>query len=275
MGRKTKFFGAPKTIVVTAAQTITFSSSEVDSTGVIAYLFAMQPAGNTVSDIDRVRIRAGSQVLVELTQAQLLAFQTAYSPANFFDPLASQAFVIPLNLLDAPVPDAQDMCQFPPGAEAQIEIVFLSSTVAGTIVVGWTLSDVKPKFFPRMYTRSSTIPASTRNSPFSFSDSGVVRGICFSTLGVDRAELTISGVPGFLMPSVAFQGLAYGDMLLEKDILDYGNQATTLNVAWHAVDLNLPAANGSSNLQLDTGAAWPPNSEIALYVVDKLENFRG
>lgn len=276
MGRRTKFFGAPKTVIVTAAQTITFSSSEVDSTGVIAYIFSMQPAGNAVVDIDRVRIRAGSQVLVELTQAQLLAYQQAYSKANYFDATAQSMFIIPLNLLDAPTPDTQDLCQFPPGTEAQIEIVFLNTTVAGTIIVGWTISDVKPLYFPRIYTRTGNIPASTRNAPFSFSDSAIIRGIGFDTRGVDRVECTISGQAAFLCPGVAFQGLVYGDMLAEKDALQFLQPIAALNYAFHAIETNLSAANGSSNLQFDTQAAWPgAASEIAIYGVDKLANFKG
>ena len=276
MGRRTKFFGAPKTITVGVAQTITFSSSEIDSTGVIDYFCSMQPAGNTVATIDRVRLRAGSQVLIELTQAQLLAFQQAYSKANYFDATTSNSFVIPLNLLDAPTPDTQDLCQFPPGTEAQLEIVFLATVVAGTIIVGWTISDVKPRFFPRAYTRTGNIPASTRNAPFSFSDSGTVRGIGFDTRGIDRAELTVSGVPAFLCPGGSFQGLVYGNMLNEKDALQFLQPVAALNYAFHAVETNIPAANGSSNLILDTQATWPgAASEIALYVVDQLVNFRG
>lgn len=276
MGRKTKFFGAPKPIAAAVAQTITFSSSEIDSTGVVQYMCAMQPAGNTVATIDRVRLRAGSQVLIELTQAQLLAFQTAYSKANFFDATTSNAFIIPLNLMDAPTPDAADACQFPPGSEAQLEIVFLATVVAGTIIVGWTLSDVKPRFFPRCYTRTGNIPVSTRNAPFSFSDSGIIRGIGFDIRGLDRVELTVSGQASFLMPGAAFQGLVYGNMLDEKDVLNFGLGTTALNYRFHNVENNLPAANGSSNLILDTQAAWPgTTSEIALYVVDELVNFRG
>lgn len=276
MGRKFKFNGGAKAIALTTAQTVTFTSSDIDSTGVVAYLFSMQPAGNTVSDIDRVRVRAGSQVLVELTQAQLLAYQQMFSKANTFDATTAQAFIIPLNLLDAPTPDIQDKCQFPPGTEAQVEIVFLNTTVAGSIMAGWITSDIKPELFMRAYTRTGNVPASTRNFPFPFSDSGIVRAIGFDTRGVDRAECQVSGLPAFLAPGVAFQGLAWGDMLNEKDILSSLLPIAALNYGFHLIETNVAAANGTSNLLLDTQAAWPgAASEIALYVVDKLENFRG
>lgn len=276
MARTGSYLGSPKVIANLVAQTLTWTSSEIDSTGVIGFYVGFQ--GNTIAIVDRVRVRAAGQVILEMTLAQLLAYQASYSKANFSDPTTQSELYIPLNLLDGPTIEARDSCQFPPGAEAQVEVVLLATAVTGTAVLGWALSDQVPKWFPRILTAQSNIAAAiNKNAKFVFSESGIIRAIGFDTRGVDRAELTISGQRAWNMPGAVFQGLAYGDILAEKDVAEFGDGvAAAQNYRMHAVDLLIPGANGSTNLILDTTAAWPgTTSEILVYAIDKVANFRG
>jgi hypothetical protein len=246
---------------------------------VIGYFVGFGTAGNDYQDLDRVRVRAGSQILIDLTANQLLAYNAAYSKSNFNQGTAGvtfQGIYIPLNLMDGPTDDARDQCQFPPGAEPLVEIVTLATTVAGTCIIGWETTNVAPKFFPRIISKSTTSPISTRNNSLVFSDTGVIRSVIMPTAGVDRAELTISGERAWSMPGLQFNAIAYGDLLTMKDIDAFGYPvagAVGITYAVHSCDLGLEAASGASNLIWDTGAAWTANSEIAIYSVDKLENF--
>lgn len=277
MARRANFFGSSKTVALTTAQTITFTSSEIDSAGVIGYFISFGTAGNDYQDLDRVRIRAGAQILVDLTANELLALNSAYSKSNFNESAAGvQTVYVPLNLMDAPTDDARDQCQFPPGAEAVLEIVTLNTTVAGTVIVGWETTDIAPVYFPRMISKVTTSPVSVRNNSLVFSDTGKIRAIIMPTAGVDRAELTISGERAWSMAGTQFNNTAYGDMLSAKDYDTFGIPPTPtvgIKYACRSCDLGLAAASGASNLIFDTGAAWTANSEIAIYSVDELQNF--
>lgn len=273
MTRTSSYVGSPKTITVTAVQTLTWTSSEIDSSGVIAFHLSLQPVANDLTDIDRVRVRAAGQVILEATVDQLRAFQQRFARNNLADPTSGNVLTIPLNLLDGPTQEARDQCQFPAGAEAQVEVVTLNTTAAGTAVLSWDVTKQEPRFFQRLISQSGNMPASTPNAKFTFSESGIVRGIIFATAGVARAELTISGQRAWNLPGPQFQALAYGDLLTAKDAMEDGNTATTSRC--HSVDLNLPAASGVSNLVLDTGVGWAGvTNEVCVYSVDRMENFR-
>jgi hypothetical protein len=288
MARTSSYLGSPKAIAAGVVQTLTWNSGEIDSAGVIGFFlsFGLTAAGfNPISSIDRVRVRAGGQLIMEANLAQLLAFQAHYSRSNFFNSTASAAtgesLTIPLNLMDGPTMEARDQCQFPPGAEAQMEVVTTTGALAGQAFLAWTVTNQPPVFFQRLVTAQSNIPAGVgKNGKFTFSDSGIIRALIFPVLGVDRAELTISGQRAWNMPAQGFQnraaGSEIGDLLVEKDQWEDAPPPSVLTNRVHRVDLMLPAANGVSNLILDTSNTWVgPTNEIAVYSVDKVENFRG
>jgi hypothetical protein len=275
MTRTATYLGSPKTIAAGVVQTLTWTSSDIDAAGVTQYTLAMQPGGTElVSLLDRVRVRAAGQVIMEATIAQLQAYQQKFSRANVGDLSAGATLSIPLNLLDGPTMEARDQCQFPPGAEAQVEVVTLATAVAGTAILGWKIAKQAPKYFQRFLTAQGNIPASTKNGKFVFSDSGIIRAIIMTTAGVDRAELTISGQRAFNLPGPQFQGLVYGDLLSAVDYLEDGSTITTSRA--HPVELMIPGASGTTNLILDTGAGWGgATTEIAVVSIDSVANFRG
>ncbi len=284
MARRANYFAASKAITGAVAQTIIFTSSEIDSGGVIGYYLGASPAANDFQDFLGFRVRAGSQILIDLNAPQLLALTSAYSKSNFNQGTAGvtfQGIYIPLNLLDGPTDDAKDQCQFPPGAEAQVEIDVAATAGAGALTIGWETTNVPPRFFPRMIRKSTTSPVSTRRNSLSFTDSGMIRAVVMPTVGVDSAELTISGERAWLMPGLQFNALATGDILTLKDVDVFGYPVANAVVApdgpttyaVHSCDLGLAASTGVSNLVWDTGAAWTVNSSIAIYSVDDLANF--
>lgn len=266
MGRKASFQGSSKPVVVTAAQTIVYTPTDIESSGAVQFMFAWTGAGNTNADIDRVRVRAGGDTLLDVTWAQLQAYQQRFSWRRLANLDASTVFSVPLNFLDAPTPDQQDKCQFPPNREIQIEIVTLATTVAGTLIAGWKQTDVPAEFFMRYWGAALNFPASTPNQKFPFVEPGILRGLTIPVAGVARAELYVSDRSAWRMPGAQFGAVTTGDMLTEKDFFEDGITVTTPKC--HSVDLGIPAVAGSSYLLLDTGAGWGGVAEAAaLYSV--------
>lgn len=285
-GRTASFAGNPKTITAGSVQTLTWTSSEIDSTGVVSFFVSL--AGNGAATwqqlafIDRIRVRAAGRVIVDVPLAVLQAFQAAYSNANFSDVSsagANGALYIPLNLIDAPTQFQQDACQFPSGAEATVELVTTATAVAGAAILGWVTSNQEQRFFPRLISSASNwAAASVRNQKYPFSEEGIVRAVGFDTRGIDRAECYVSGQRAFNLPGSVYSQPAaaaanYSDMSVERDVAESGGLIGTYR--FRSTDLWLPAASGSSYLTVDTSAAWPgAASEIATYALVPIEQFR-
>lgn len=271
MARKSTFFGSSKALAIGVVQTIVFSPSDLVSSGVIAYHFAMNTAANQLAQINRVRIRAAGDLIWDATVAQLQAYQQRWSRANTADAATQSFFTIPLNMLDNPSNDAADAMQTPPGAEIQIEIVTLNTIAAnGAISLGWTVTDQAPKFSARYTASQMNIPASVRNGRYSFSRGGIVRGLTLPQTGIDRLRVEVAGREAWNLPGPAFQDPAvWGNMLQAKDFLQDGNVITTTKHL--AVDLGLPGAQGSTFLEMDTGAGWGgAANEVGIYSVDSV-----
>jgi hypothetical protein len=254
MARKASFQGSAKTVTVTAVQTIVFTPTDIESAGCVQLMFAWTGAGNTNADIDRVRVRAGGDIIVDVPFADLQAYQQRFSKNNTANAGAGTAFSIPLNFLDAPTQEAQDKCQFPPNREIQVEVVTLNTTVAGTLFCGWKQTDVPAEFYMRYYSSQLNIGTSVRNGKFPFAEGGIIRGFTLPVAGIDRAELVVSDRSAWRLSGAQFGGVASGDLFTEKDFFDDGSTVTTRRCS--SVDLGLPAAAGSSYLVMDTGAAW-------------------
>lgn len=253
MGRQASFMGTSKAVLAATAQTITFTPTDVESAGVIAYLFSWSGAGNANVDIDRVRIRAGSDTMVDVSWNQLQAYQQAYAWTNIPNLDAATTFQIPLHFMDAPMRDQQDLCQFPPNREVQIEIVTLNTTVAGSLTAGWVRSDIQPTTWMRYYSNVLNIAASVFNGKYPFIEEGKLRGVTLPAAGVAKAELYVSDKLAWRLPGTQFGGATTGDLLTEMDFFDDGPTVTATK--HHKVNLNIPALSPSW-INLDTGAAW-------------------
>lgn len=217
-------------------------------------MFAWTGAGNTNSDIDRVRVRAGGDLIWDVPFADLQAWQQRFSHRFTANAGAETVFSIPLNFLDGPTEADQDKCQFPPGREIQVEIVTLNTTVAGTLICGWKQTDVPAEFYMRYYASQLNIGTSVRNGKFPFAENGIIRGMCLPVAGIDRGELIVSNLSAWRLAGQQFGGVATGDMLSQKDFFEDGVTNTARKLI--SCELGIPAAAGTSYLALDTGAAW-------------------
>jgi hypothetical protein len=284
-GRTGNFAGNPKTINA-GAQTVIWSSSEIDSTGVIQ--FELSLAGNGAANwqqlnfIDRVRVRAAGRPIIDVPLAVLQAYTAAYSEANYSDVnsgSANGALIIPLNLLDGPTMESRDQCQFPAGVEAQVEVVFTSSALAGQAILGWKTSVQVPRFFPRLISSAANwAAAAARAQKFAFSGDGIIRAIATLTAGIDRLECYVSGQRAFNKPGAVYgnpasAGATFSDMSVETDVLEEGAQVGTYR--FRKTDLLIAAAGGSSYVQADTLASYAgPAGEVCIYELVPAANFR-
>lgn len=271
MGRVLSFQGGTKAVAPSATQTIVFTPQDLQAAGLVRLLFAW--GGTTVNTnavIDRVRVRAGGDLLFDCTFAELQAYQQAHSKRMVADLAANTFFSIPLYMMDAPKEDEQDLCQFPPNREIQVEIVCTTGAGAGmTLLAGWELSDVMPQYYPKYYSSVMNFVATANNQRFPFVDAGIVRGVCFAVAGMARAELIISGKSAFLLPGPVFGGAAgAGDLIGSQDYFNNGLTQTTRTLK--KVHLNAPAAQGNSYLLADTSGFAGTAEPLAIYSVTPL-----
>lgn len=288
MARSGSFAGNPKVITAGAVQTLIWTSSEIDSTGVTEFNISFAGSAavyNTLNETDRVRVRAAGRLIVDLPLAVLQAYTGAYSRANYApadSAAASGVLTIPLNLLDAPTMETADMCQFPPGAEAQVELVTTATTVAGSAILSWKTSNQVPVYFPRLLSSAANwAAANSRGQRYNFSEDGIVRAVATTVAGIDRIECYISGQRAFNIPGVGYQGnlvanpnRQFGNLQVEKDIMEEGALVGTYRFC--KTDLLLPGASGSTYLSADTTTDYVGvTGEIATYAIVPVKSFRG
>lgn len=268
MGRFSRFNGNLKAFTAGVAQTIVFPAAEIESTGVVNFQVAWTGANPAASIINRVRVRSSGTTLIDLPYTAFQAWQQRFFKSNTADVSADQILNIPFFLPDAPTIEDADRCQFPLGAQAQVELDILAAVAAGSATIGWTQTDVAPQYFPRCYSQPMNIPASARNGKYSFSESGIIRGLIFPMVGVERAIATISGRNAFDLPGRSYSGLTFPRSILEDKDAAYTTEVVTTPRCL-SVDLGIPAAFGSSFMTLDTAAGWAGVlNELAIYAVD-------
>jgi hypothetical protein len=275
MARRTSFNGTSKTIAAGVAQTLTWTPSDIPSARVVAYHLALQGAGNDLDDITRIRVSANGSNIYNVTPLQLRAFWQAFSGGGIKYPATSQALTIPFVFLDAPTPEQADTCQFPVGAQAQVEVTLAATAAAGVALLGWTETTIQPEFFPRLLASVLNIPASAALQRYNFQESGVVRGFQIPHAGVSRCKLTLAGQDFTYLPSLQFNALAnLGDMLYDAESLygegpgSAGPVAAIAAAPFSRVSAGIPAPMDSSYLELETGAGWGGvANEMALYAV--------
>lgn len=263
MGRFTAYQGSSKVVNVTAVQTLTFTNNDIDAANAVALMFSWQGAGNTNSDIDIVRVRAGGDLMYECSWGQLQAYQQAYAPRFVSNLDAGVVFTIPLSDLGAPTQAIGDTCQYPPEREIQVEIVTLATTVAGFLIASWVKTTVEAQRWMKYYQKTLNFQASANSQVFPFTEGGRVRGITLPQAGIAQAELFVSGVSAFRVNGPQFGAVTTGDALSEQDYFTDGITITTIK--HHKVLLDLAADTGASYLRLDTGAGWAGVTNTAAF----------
>ena len=272
MTRRVDYNGQTKTIAATSVQTLVWTASDIPGDRVIGYHVVFEGAGNTLADVDRIRLSANGSNIINITPAQLIAFWQAFNPMVKL-PTTATSFTIPLYLPDAPQPDLQDISQFPANSQVQLEIVTLNTTAAGSAYVGWTETDVDPVFFPRLLASAMNIPASVALQRFNIQENGIMRGIFLDQTGIDRAKVALGNEEFILAPGEEFQGFAaVGNMLFESETL-YGNGPSSAGTplttaAFQRLTAGIPAPVDGSFVELQTGAGWGGvANEVVTYAI--------
>jgi len=265
MTRVYDFSGSRKTIAATTAQTLIFNGSEIESQGVVAYHLLFDGAGNILSDVDAIRVKANGQTIIDVSEDELRAF---YSRFAGFDLAASATrFTIPFYSLEAPNEALADVSQFPVGAEATIEVDMNTGSAAGGLKCAWTKSDVAPQMYPSLIAQQMGIGASAQNERFSFSTTGILQGFGIANDGtteIGRLKLVLSGIqvlhaPGteYIAAGVHTDGLA--------ELQAYTGREDVTNPLFIKLNTGIAAAYGSSYFELTTGASWAATKRVVLY----------
>ena len=296
MGRTTDYQAAGKTITGGVAQTVTFTSSDVEGAGVIAYHLAMTGANN-LSMIDRIRVKANGMPFYDISTNLYRAYVQRFTRGAFHYPTTAQPptpstagtvqnwrrFTIPFCFLDREKSEESDVCQFPVGALPTIEVVFNATSVAGTLFCAWTQNgDITPLCYPKLYSSQMNIALGVVNARYPFSEDGVIRGFGVETTGLGRFRSVINGrqvyhAQGQPVDSATFTE----DMLfLETEHLFGGAQysmtgaitnaldTTIVDPAWIKITSGDEGAPGNTFVELTTTAAWSgPTSELGIYAV--------
>lgn len=266
MARSHSMSGVQKVIAAGVAQTIVFPANEIEGAGVVAYDIQVSGAGNDLADFSAVRVLASGDLIMDLSISQLRTFIEGTHRTGTVQETTETRLHIPLYMPDLPTMDERDGCQFPLGAQPQVEVDLLATVVAGTAIIGWTKTDRAPTMVSRIYSQVMNIPASSSNARSSFQDGGIVRGIIMNTVGVSRLRTVISDREALRVSGPQFLGVAYGNQILATRMNE--SPITITDPFFIPISLGLPAAVGSSFVELDTGAAWAgATNELGIWSV--------
>lgn len=265
MARTYSFSPSAKAFVASATQTLIWSPAEIDSAGCVSFHLAIRNTGSadcTVANVDRVRIKANGQTVIDVTGTQLRSYQERFSPKGNSNASTGLTLTIPLQSLDAKSDDDADRCQFMPGASATVEVQL--TTVAnqtGDCIIGWTKTTVAPEFYMTLIETLTNVAASSTNGRSPVSAPGFVQGIGLPTTGLDRARIVLSGLEVANIPGNRYSGAAagkLGDLFNEMQSM-YENPDDASDVTtFQFVKLNqgLEANPATSWLELTTASTW-------------------
>jgi len=253
MARSQNFSGVSKTIAATTTQTIIFPANEIEGAGVIAYQVQFN-GGADIADISRIRVMASGDLIVDVSPAQLRTWLEGTARTGATQATTDTRLLIPLYMPHLPTRDERDSCQFPLGAQPEVQIDLIDTVPVGAANISWVKTDVAPRFASRFYSNVLNIAASQVNARGNFSDGGVINGVVLNTVGVNRARLLVSGREAFNLPGPQFNAQTWGNGLAATRMGE--SPLTITDPQFIPVTLGLQAAVGSSYLELTTGAAW-------------------
>jgi hypothetical protein len=279
MARTHSFSPAVKTLTLAATNTVVWNPSEIDSAGVIAFHILVDSNNTTVVDasyIDRIRIKANGQTVVDITGLQLRAYQERFSPKGGSDLNTASYLTIPLNSLDAKSDDDGDRCQFMPGASATVEVTTTALPAAGggnsaSMRLGWSKTTVAPEFYMTLLSNQCNIGVSQTNARVPLGGPGFVQGLGLNTAGLGRARIILSGLEVANISGTQYNSAGTSGDLLRAisslyDGVDDASEITTYQYTKLAQGLESNPA--TSWIELTTGASWGgASNEVSLYTL--------
>jgi hypothetical protein len=279
MARTHSFSPAVKTLTLAATNTVVWNPSEIDSAGVIAFHILCDSNNTTVVDasyIDRIRVKANGQTVIDITGTQLRAYQERFSPKGGSDVSTASYLTIPLNALDAKSDDDGDRCQFMPGASATVEVTTTTLPAAGggnsaSLRLGWSKTTVAPEFYMTLLSNQCNIAVSQTNARVPLGGPGFVQGVGMNTAGLGRARLILSGLEVANISGAQYNSSGTsGDLLRAISSLYDGVDDTSEITTYQYTKLaqGLEANPATSWIELTTGASWGgASNEISLYTL--------
>ena len=234
----------------------------------MAFHLIVAATGNTLADIDRVRVKANGQTVVDCSLAELQAYQERFSPKGASDVSTGAALTIPLNVLDGGSDDNQDKCQFMPGASATVEVVFNAGAVAGTALLGWTKTTIDPEYYMTLIGTPMGITGANNGFRVPLSAPGLVQGFGIETPDLSRIRVVLGGLEVCNLPGIQF-GTAAGDMIRESQALyDAPDDASDVS-SFQFLKLNqgLEANTATSWLEVYCTANMVSTDELCLYTL--------
>jgi hypothetical protein len=279
MARTHSFSPAVKTLTLAATNTVVWNPSEIDSAGVIAFHILCDSNNTTVVDasyIDRIRVKANGQTVIDITGTQLRAYQERFSPKGGSDVSTASYLTIPLNALDAKSDDDGDRCQFMPGASATVEVTTTTLPAAGggnsaSLRLGWSKTTVAPEFYMTLLSNQCNIAVSQTNARVPLGGPGFVQGVGMNTAGLGRARLILSGLEVANISGAQYNSSGTSGDLLRAisslyDGVDDASEITTYQ--YTKLAQGLEANPATSWIELTTGASWGgASNEISLYTL--------
>lgn len=251
MGRYVDWSAAPK--VTAASVPVQWTGNDIPANGVVAYHVEFTGAGMTYGDVTRIRVKSQGVTIIDLDNAHFTAFIQRFTKTNRVLAAADTFFTIPLWLPEKEAEsddEGADICQMPRGGAPTVELQIGAGGAAGTALIGYTVSDIAPKWYPVIVGSALQIAASTANGKYPLFEPGGVKAFSINTTGLDRVKLVLAGIQKY-----------HSDGVLAQAVQDDRNLATTLNPIWLDVggrDLKglMSAPAGSSYLELATAAGW-------------------
>jgi hypothetical protein len=281
MARTHSFSPAVKSLTFSATNTVVWNPAEIDSAGVIAFHLLVDSNNTTgtavdASYINRIRIKANGQTVVDITGTQLRAYQERFSPKGGSDVSTESYLTIPLNALDSKSDDDGDRCQFMPGASATVEVT--TSTLpavvgSGTAALrlGWSKTTISPEFYMTLLSNQCNIGINQTNARVPLGGPGFVQGIGLNTAGLNRVRMILSGLEVANICGAQYNSSGTsGDLLRAISSLYDGVDDTSEITTYQYTKLaqGLEANPATSWLELTTGAGWGGTSnEISLYTL--------
>lgn len=256
MARQSDFSSNGKPIANLVAQTLQWQTSELPMANVVGLMFRLV-GGTSLADVRRIRVKASGSTIVDIPPAKLRSMVQATSPANLVLANTSTFFNVPLNWLDQPTEDMQDLCQAPQGAGLQVELELLATAVTGAAIIGWTTTDQTPEVSPVYLSTSMACPLGSTDFRYNFSAPGVLAGISIPSRGLGKIRVIAGNVelleltgPTYLStdaaPGAGYDLVNVVQSLQGAILLANSNGEQFLRVPPFA------APNGSSYVLLDT-----------------------
>ncbi len=254
-----------------ASTTVIFGGSDLPEPrrgeSLVGLIFELVGGTNLdLGAVSSIRVKAGSWSIVDISSAGLRAWHEQFSRGHKDFGAAANRWTLWLNLLDMRNEEAADQCAFPNSASLQVETAFdATPTVAGTMRLGYVLSNVDPVWSPVLRQMPCNVAASQSNGYLRISEQGRIRAVGFNgrtTNGIDRAKAVFGGV-----------NRIEGTQEMIRAACEESGPATVTDssapVHWLKM-VGMPVATGQAYLELDTGSASTTADAYGLWALEQV-----